>query len=88
VDPGVAVNREAAAQQVLSGIDPAIVGERVLEAVKSGEVYIFTHSNLKPFVEQRFQMILAAFDKADHSEALKAVKEWAPAPLLDPRAQP
>jgi hypothetical protein len=33
-------------------------------------------------------MILAAFDKAEQSDALKAVKEWAPAPMLDPSAQP
>jgi NAD(P)-dependent dehydrogenase (short-subunit alcohol dehydrogenase family) len=88
VDPGVAANRDAAAQQVLSGIDPDIVGERVLEAVKAGELYIFTHANLRPFVEQRFQMILAAFDRATESEALKAVKEWAPAPMLDPQVAP
>jgi NAD(P)-dependent dehydrogenase (short-subunit alcohol dehydrogenase family) len=86
VDPGLA--REAAAQQVLSGIDPDIVGERVLEAVKVGELYIFTHPNMKAFAEQRFQMILAAFDRAAESEALKAVKEWAPALLLDPQGQP
>jgi NAD(P)-dependent dehydrogenase (short-subunit alcohol dehydrogenase family) len=88
VDPGVAMNREAAAQQVLSGIDPDIVGERVLEAVKSGELYIFTHPNMKPFAEQRFQMILAAFDRAADSETLKAVKEWAPAPMLNPDSTP
>lgn len=86
--PGVAATREAAAQQVLSGIDPDIVGERVLEAVKAGELYIFTHLNMKPFAEQRFQAILAAFDRAAESEALKAVKEWAPAPMLNPEGTP
>jgi NAD(P)-dependent dehydrogenase (short-subunit alcohol dehydrogenase family) len=88
VDPGVAATRDAAAQQVLSGIDPDIVGERVLEAVKAGELYIFTHPNMKPFAEQRFQMILAALDRAADSEALKAVKEWAPAPMLNPDSTP
>jgi NAD(P)-dependent dehydrogenase (short-subunit alcohol dehydrogenase family) len=29
IDPGVAATRDAAAQQVLSGIDPDVVGERV-----------------------------------------------------------
>jgi NAD(P)-dependent dehydrogenase (short-subunit alcohol dehydrogenase family) len=87
-DPGVAANREATAQQVLSGIDPDIVGERVLEAMKAGELYIFTHPNMKPFVEQRFQAILAAFDRAGDSAALKQVKEWAPAPMLNPEGQP
>jgi NAD(P)-dependent dehydrogenase (short-subunit alcohol dehydrogenase family) len=88
VDPGVAATRDAAAQQVLSGIDPDIVGERVLEAVKAGELHVFTHPNMKPFAEQRFQTILAAFDRAAESEALKAVKEWAPTPMLDPQARP
>ncbi|MBV8799079.1 MAG: SDR family NAD(P)-dependent oxidoreductase [Alphaproteobacteria bacterium] len=85
VGTGVAADRESAAQQVLSGIDPDIVGERVLEAVKAGELYIFTHPNMKPLAEQRFQMILAAFDRAADSQALKAVKEWAAAPLLGPQ---
>jgi len=88
VDPGVAATRDAAAQQVLSGIDPDIVGARVLEAMKAGELYIFTHPNMKPFAEQRFQMILAAFDRAAESEALKAVKDWAPAPMLNPQGAP
>jgi NAD(P)-dependent dehydrogenase (short-subunit alcohol dehydrogenase family) len=88
VDPGVAATREVAAQQVLSGIDPDVVGERVLEAVKAGELYIFTHANLRPFVEQRFQMILTAFDRAADSNALQAVTDWAPAPMLNPQGTP
>jgi hypothetical protein len=73
--------RDATAQQVLSGIDPDIVGERVLEAVKAGELCIFTHPNMKSLVEQRFEMILSAFDRAAGSEA---VKDWAPAPMINP----
>jgi NAD(P)-dependent dehydrogenase (short-subunit alcohol dehydrogenase family) len=65
-----------AAQLVMAGIDADIVGERVLEAVKAGELHIFTHPNMKPLVEARFQMILAAFDRAGESQALNAVKEW------------
>ena len=71
-----------AAQMVLAGIDPDIVGRRVLEAVRDNELYIFTHPMFKDAVQARFSGILAAFDKAAQSEALKAVKEWAPiAPL-------
>ena len=66
-----------AAQAVLSGIDPDVVGARVLEAIKAGETYIFTHPNMREFVQMRFAGIMAAFDAADNSEALKAVKEWA-----------
>jgi len=85
IDPGVAATRDAAAQAVLTGIAPDVVGERVLEAVKAGELYIFTHPNMRPFVEQRFQTILAAFDRANESAALKQVKDWAPAPMLNPQ---
>jgi len=67
-----------AAQMVLSGIDPDVVGRRVLEAVRDNDLYIFTHPMFKDAVQTRFAGILAAFDKAAQSEALKAVKEWAP----------
>jgi len=73
VDPGVGDTREQAAQNVLNGIDPDIVGNRVLEAIQNGELYIFTHPAMRPFVEARFQMILAAFDAASNSPALASV---------------
>lgn len=72
-----------AAQAVMSGIDPDIVGARVLEAVKAGETYIFTHPNMREYIQMRFAGIMAGFDAADRSEALKAVKEWA-SPLSRP----
>lgn len=72
-----------AAQAVMSGIDPDIVGARVLEAVRAGETYIFTHPNMREYVQMRFAGIMAGFDAADRSEALKAVKEWVP-PLSRP----
>jgi NAD(P)-dependent dehydrogenase (short-subunit alcohol dehydrogenase family) len=67
-----------AAQMVLSGIDPDVVGARVVEAIRDNDLYIFTHPMFKEFVAARFAGIMAAFDKSAQSEALKAVKEWAP----------
>jgi NAD(P)-dependent dehydrogenase (short-subunit alcohol dehydrogenase family) len=67
-----------AAQMVLSGIDPNVVGARVVEAIKNGELYIFTHPQMREFVQMRFAGIMAGFDAATNSEALKAVKEWTP----------
>ena len=84
VDPGLSAQRDEAAQLVLSGIDPDVVGARVVEAVKAGELYIFTHPMMRAFVEQRFAAIRAGFDSAENSPAVKSVKEWA-SPL--PRAQ-
>jgi NAD(P)-dependent dehydrogenase (short-subunit alcohol dehydrogenase family) len=85
VDPGVGDTREQAVQNVLSGIDPDIVGNRVLEAVSNGELYIFTHPAMRPFVEARFQMILGAFDAAANSPALVSVKDHNPQTLLTPK---
>lgn len=78
VDPGVGASRQEAANNVLSGIDPDIVGARVVEAIRAKELYIFTHPHMRDFVEARFQTIRAAFDAAAASPALQAVKDWAP----------
>jgi NAD(P)-dependent dehydrogenase (short-subunit alcohol dehydrogenase family) len=88
VDPGVGATREEAAQNVMHGIDPDVVGARVLEAVQANDLYIFTHPMMRAYVEARFQGILAGFDAADKSEALKAVKEWTGVPstmLAEPK---
>jgi hypothetical protein len=49
------------------------VGERVLEAVKAGELYIFTHPEMKAAVDARFEAISAGFKSAEESQALKAI---------------
>ena len=72
VDAGVGATRKEAAENVMHGLDPDIVGARVLEAVKANELYIVTHPEMREFVEARFNNILAAFDTAAHSDALKA----------------
>ena len=76
VDPGVGATREEAASNVLNGIDPDIVGLRVVEGVRDNDLYIFTHPHFKDFVQARFAAILAAFDKSAASEALAQVKNW------------
>jgi len=80
VNTGVAPTQQQTSEAVLNGIDPDVVGARVVEAIKANELYIFTHPNFRPIVEARFQNIRAGFDSADKSEALKAVKEWQPVP--------
>jgi NAD(P)-dependent dehydrogenase (short-subunit alcohol dehydrogenase family) len=61
---------DAPPSPVLSGIDVGPVGERVVEAVKSNELYVFTHPEFKGAVAARFERILAAFDTAAASPAL------------------
>jgi len=87
VDPGVGSSPQEAAENVTHGIDPDIVGARVLEAIKAGEFYIFTHPAMRDYVEARFQSIRAAFDVAAASEVLKGVKEWAPVRPIGPVQQ-
>ena len=78
VDPGVGATQQEAAQNVLHGIDPDIVGARVIEAVRARDFYIFTHPMMRDFVEARFQGIRAGFDSAAESPVIGRVKEWAP----------
>ena len=59
----------------MGGIDPDIVGARVLEAIKANELYIFTHPEMKAAVDARFAAINAGFKHAEESHALKAVRK-------------
>jgi len=44
-----------------TGTDPAILGDRVVEGVRKGELYIFTHPELRAAVQNRHQAILDAY---------------------------
>ncbi len=48
------------ARQIEAGRDPADVAARVLNAIRDGELYIFTHPNMRELVEARFAAIQAA----------------------------
>jgi NAD(P)-dependent dehydrogenase (short-subunit alcohol dehydrogenase family) len=67
--------RAEAAKMVLGGLDPDVVGERVLEAIKAGELYIFTHPEMRAAVDARFAAIDMGFKLAEESRALNAVKK-------------
>ena len=56
--------RLAQLQAVMSGaLDPAIVGDMVLEAIRNDDPYIFTHPELKPIVDARFAQLSASFER-------------------------
>jgi NAD(P)-dependent dehydrogenase (short-subunit alcohol dehydrogenase family) len=46
------------------GMDPVEVGRRVVRGVRENALYVFTHPEFKPIVEQRFAQVLAAMDRA------------------------
>lgn len=55
---------------VTTGMDAAIVGERVVEALLADELYIFTHPNYRPSVKARWQAVDEAFARAEQSPLL------------------
>lgn len=69
--PGSPGRESVLNQLVEAGMDPTMLAARVLEAIRNDELYVFTHPELKPAVAARFDAILAAFDQAAKSPALK-----------------
>jgi NAD(P)-dependent dehydrogenase (short-subunit alcohol dehydrogenase family) len=53
-----------------AGLDPLLVGNRVVEALIAQELYIFTHPNYRSWVQKRFADIDAAFERAESSPLL------------------
>ena len=62
--------RQMVRDLVENGLSIDTVGERVLEAILDNELYVFTHPDMRQATAERFQRILAAFDKAAESPAL------------------
>ena len=59
--PAAAVVAEIA-RQIATGLDPAGVAARVVNAIRADELYIFTHPNMREIVDGRFAAIQAAMD--------------------------
>jgi NAD(P)-dependent dehydrogenase (short-subunit alcohol dehydrogenase family) len=51
------------ATRLQAGLDPAAVAARVLDAIRSDELYVFTHPSMRTGVDERFAAIQAAMDK-------------------------
>ena len=47
------------------GLEPDIVGERVLRAIRNQELYIFTHMQTKDWLTARHRRIIDAFDACE-----------------------
>jgi hypothetical protein len=63
---------------VEKGIDPSIVGERVVEALYNGEFYIFTHPGFRAIIKQRATAIDEAFARAEKSPLLQNLSHEIP----------
>jgi NAD(P)-dependent dehydrogenase (short-subunit alcohol dehydrogenase family) len=55
------------------GIDPLVVGQRVVEGVKDNDMHIFTHVEYEGVVRQRFERVMAGFEKSKQSPALNSL---------------
>ena len=69
---------------MLAGIDPDIVGARVVEGIEANDLYIFTHREMRAFTQMRFDAIMKGFDAADASPALSVLPKADPVSLLAP----
>ncbi|HEX7775210.1 MAG TPA: SDR family NAD(P)-dependent oxidoreductase, partial [Parvibaculum sp.] len=77
-EEAVSAEPSAAQKLVQAGIDPDVVGACVFEAVRDNDLYIFTHPDMRPAVEQRFQRIMDGFDKAERRAALSGIDPRSP----------
>lgn len=59
----------ALGQLVEGGIDPAVVGECVLEGVRSNALYLFPHPELKEVVSVRFDQVVEAMSEGEVNES-------------------
>jgi NAD(P)-dependent dehydrogenase (short-subunit alcohol dehydrogenase family) len=66
-------NLEQQRQWMAGGIDPLVVGQRVVEGVKDNDMYIFTHVEYEGVVRQRFERVMAGFEKSKQSPALNTL---------------
>jgi NAD(P)-dependent dehydrogenase (short-subunit alcohol dehydrogenase family) len=48
-----------------AGLDPEVVGDRVVRAIRNRELYIFTHMQTKEWLIDRHRRIIAAFDACE-----------------------
>jgi len=55
-----------------TGLPPDVVAARTLEAVAEGQLYVFTHPEMRGAIDERYASIKAGFDSADRSAVLKA----------------
>lgn len=56
------IDHQQPAPDVASGIDPCMVGEQVMDAVREGSFYIITHDDYRDIIAMRHDGILAALD--------------------------
>ena len=57
------------------GLEPDVVGERVVRAIRNREFYVFTHMHTRDWLLARHHRIIAAFDECEKWIAERATNE-------------
>jgi NAD(P)-dependent dehydrogenase (short-subunit alcohol dehydrogenase family) len=71
--------RELSVTLIKGGIDPILVGRAVRDAVVADQLWVLTHPELKPFVAERGEAILAAWKGEPDPEGVAAIRARAAA---------
>ena len=72
-EPSNDVRENKKKKSVEGGIEVSVIGERVLEALKLEEFYIFTHPNYREVIQGRSKSIDEAFERAAKSPLLQHI---------------
>ena len=64
-------------KELEKGLEPDVVGERVVRAIKNRELYIFTHMETKDWLMARHQRIIDGFDDCERWLTERAGKDGA-----------
>src|SRR6185436_827085 len=71
--------RQLSVAMIQGGMDPVAVGEAVRDAVVADELWVLTHPELKPFVADRGDALLAAFKREPDPQRVAAIRARAAA---------
>jgi NAD(P)-dependent dehydrogenase (short-subunit alcohol dehydrogenase family) len=54
---------------VETGVDPDVIGRRLVAAMNAGEFFVFTHAQTRAWLDERHARIQAAYDDLDRYDA-------------------
>jgi len=58
---------------IKGSMSPLVVGDRVVDAIESNDLYVFTHPDTRHWLDRRHAAIMAAFQKSEHLDAAQRV---------------
>ena len=65
VSEAAAAHAAQLSESIAKGVEPSEVAARALQGIVDGDLYVFTHPDMRPMLQKRFARIAAAYDKAE-----------------------